>query len=359
MPRFFVDPDIAKAKTLDTAFYTDARIFEESKEKLFASSWQFAGDIDLVKEAGQVHPFTLLENFLDEPLMLSRDKNGALHCLSNVCTHRGNLLINEPCKAANIRCRYHGRIFQLNGQFHSMPEFKEVLNFPSEEDNLRQLELFRWGKWLFTSLNQNSKAQDFFRPMMRRLDWLPLDQFVLHKDRSRIFTVNAHWALYCENYLEGFHIPFVHAGLNAVIDYGNYTTELYERSSLQLGIAKDGEDVFELPTGSLDYGKNIAAYYYFVFPNMMFNFYPWGLSVNIVQPLSLDKTNILFLTYVWKEDAYNKGAGSNLDTVELEDEEVVENVQRGIRSRFYKHGRYSVSREQGTHHFHRLIAELM
>jgi choline monooxygenase len=37
----------------------------------------------------------------------------------------------------------------------------------------------------------------------------------------------------------------------------------------------------------------------------------------------------------------------------------VENVQKGIRSRFYKHGRYSVTREQGTHHFHRLIAEFM
>ena len=44
---------------------------------------------------------------------------------------------------------------------------------------------------------------------------------------------------------------------------------------------------------------------------------------------------------------------------ELEDEEVVQNVQKGIRSRFYKHGRYSVKREQGTHHFHSLIAEFM
>ena len=40
-------------------------------------------------------------------------------------------------------------------------------------------------------------------------------------------------------------------------------------------------------------------------------------------------------------------------------EEVVQNVQKGIRSRFYKYGRYSVKREQGTHHFHSLIAEFM
>jgi choline monooxygenase len=96
-----------------------------------------------------------------------------------------------------------------------------------------------------------------------------------------------------------------------------------------------------------------------VFPNLMFNFYPWGLSINIVQPVAIDQTRVIFLTYMWKEEKYNRGAGSNLDKVELEDEAVVQNVQKGIRSRFYNHGRYSVTREQGTHHFHRLIAQFM
>ena len=92
---------------------------------------------------------------------------------------------------------------------------------------------------------------------------------------------------------------------------------------------------------------------------MMFNFYPWGLSVNIVKPVSPAITKVSFLSYVWKDEKRNKGAGAGLDKVEMEDEAVVENVQKGIRSRFYKHGRYSVTREQGTHHFHRLIAEFM
>jgi len=65
---------------------------------------------------------------------------------------------------------------------------------------------------------------------------------------------------------------------------------------------------------------------------------------------------VRFLTYVSDDSKLNRGG---LDMVELEDEEVVQNVQKGIRSRFYKHGRYSVKREQGTHHFHSLIAEFM
>ncbi len=122
-------------------------------------------------------------------------------------------------------------------------------------------------------------------------------------------------------------------------------------SNLQLGIAKDGEDVFELPVASPDYGKQVAAYYFFVFPNMMFNFYPGDWSINIVKPLSQQQCKVSFLTYVWKEELFNRGAGSDLNQVEMEDEEVVEAVQKGIRSRFYNHGRYSVTREQGTHHF--------
>jgi choline monooxygenase len=128
---------------------------------------------------------------------------------------------------------------------------------------------------------------------------------------------------------------------------------------LQVGIAKDDEACFDLPPGTPDHGKKVAAYYFFVFPNMMFNFYPWGLSVNIVEPNGLEQTKVRFLTYVWKEELFNTGAGSDLDTVEYEDEEVVENVQRGVRSRFYSHGRYSVTREQGTHHFHMMISSFL
>jgi len=359
MSRFFVDNNIARAKTLNKEFYIDAELFSQAKEKLFADSWQFIGNTDLIQKPGDVYPFVLLENYLDEPLALTKDKTNGVHLLSNVCTHRGNIIADKPCNASNLRCKYHGRLFHLDGKFLSMPEFKEVEEFPSTNDDLRQLPLFQWGEWLFTSLGHKFSVDLFLKDMITRVGWLPVNEFVFHPDLSKDFMVKAHWALYCENYLEGFHIPFVHAGLNAVIDFGNYTTQLFEWSNLQIGIAKDDEDCFELPPGSPDYGKKIAAYYFFIFPNMMFNFYPWGLSVNVVKPVSMTETKVSFYTYVFDESTYNTGAGAGLDTVELEDEEVVENVQKGIRSRFYEHGRYSVTREQGTHHFHKMISEWM
>jgi len=359
MPQFEINPNIAKARTLNTDYYTSSQCFDVSREKIFASSWQLIGDTDKVKDPNSAYPFILLENYLDEPLLLTKDKDGVLHCMSNVCTHRGNLMVYEPCKLNQLRCRYHGRQFTLDGKFISMPEFKEVEDFPTEADNLHSLPLFQWGKLLFTSLNPAFDANVVFKEMMQRMEWFPMDTLAYRADLSNDYTVKASWALYCENYLEGFHIPFVHAGLNQVLDFGEYTTEVFRYSNLQLGIGKKGDVCFDLPGSSPDYGKEVAAYYFWVFPNMMFNFYPWGLSFNLVQPVGVSECKVSFLTYVSDESKLNLGAGSGLDTVELEDEEVVENVQKGIRSRFYTHGRYSVKREQGTHHFHSLIAERM
>jgi choline monooxygenase len=357
MPRFTINADIAKAQTLPTSFYNDEQLFGAAIEKLFAPSWQFIGDTSLVPTPGDAAPLTFLEPHLAEPLVLVRGLDDEIRLLSNVCTHRGNILVDGPCRLSHLRCRYHGRIFNLDGSFRSMPEFREVENFPSAADDLVQLPPAQWGSWLFTSLTAGDSFRHYWGDIITRLHWLPLDKYVFRPELSRDFNVRAHWALYCENYLEGFHIPFVHAGLNEVIDFGNYTTELFPYSCLQLGIAKDDEDCFDLPTSSPDYGKKVAAYYFFVFPNIMFNFYPWGLSINIVKPESATASTVSFLTYVADEEKYGRGAGSALDTVELEDEEVVEAVQKGVRSRFYTHGRYSVTREQGTHHFHRLIAQ--
>jgi len=123
-----------------------------------------------------------------------------------------------------------------------------------------------------------------------------------------------------------------------------------------LAVAADNETCFDLPPDSPDFGKRIAAYYFWFFPNIMFNFYPWGLSLNIVQPLSIRHTRVLFHSFVWKPELLNTGAGADLDRVELEDEAIVEQVQAGVSSRLYQSGRFSPKMEQGVHQFHSLLA---
>src|SRR6185295_13023566 len=96
--------------------------------------------------------------------------------------------------------------------------------------------------------------QHFLNDMMERVGWMPLNEFMFRPDLSKEYFINANWALYCENYLEGFHIPFVHGGLNTAIDFTDYSTELfYPFSSLQLGISKDGKNCFDIPASAPDH----------------------------------------------------------------------------------------------------------
>lgn len=358
MAAFTIDPDIRRATTLPSAVYHDESFFRAAREKVFARSWQLLGDAERMKEPGHVLPCALLEGMLDEPLVLTRDAKDELHCLSNVCTHRANVLVHGEGNVPQLRCRYHGRRFGLDGRFVSMPEFEGAEGFPRAEDSLPRVPLARFGRFLFASLAP-AFPWSAFDDVLARLSWLPFDQFVRDDARARQYLVQANWALYCDNYLEGFHIPYVHAGLARAIDYGSYRTELSRYANVQIAMAAEGESAFDLPETSPDHGARIAAYYVWLFPNTMLNFYPWGLSINVVTPLAADRTRVLFLPYVWDESKLAHGAGAGLDRVEREDEVVVEAVQRGVRARLYPGGRYSPTREVGVHHFHRLLAEFL
>jgi choline monooxygenase len=357
--KYSVDPDIAVASTIDSAFYRDETAYALSRERIFARTWQWIGDLADVAAHGSLAPRELLPGLLDEPLLLSRDGAGTLRCLSNVCTHRGNILVKAACKADQIRCGYHSRHFDLSGRMTFMPEFVGAKNFPSASDHLPQIPFGAWADHGFAALDPAAPLDAFLSDLTSRLAWLPVDRFRLDATSARDYLVDAHWALYVENYLEELHIPFVHPGLSRVVDCATYEHELFRYSSLQLALAKEGEIAFDPPAAALDRGRRVAAYYWWIFPNLMLNVYPWGLSLNCVCPQAIDRTRVEFRAYVWDEDKRGQGAGGALHEVELEDEAIVEAVQRGVRSRFYRHGRYSPSRERGTHHFHRLLCEFM
>jgi choline monooxygenase len=360
MDKFYINPDITMAETLPASFYKSKEVFEKLKENVFLKSWQWVGDENtLVPLTESAYPFVLLDNYLTEPLLIVRDKENRSKCFTNVCTHRGNIIVHNPGKFKSLSCMYHGRRFDLDGKFKHMPEFNEAKDFPRPCDSLHEFSLKKLGAHLFVGLDPAFDFSEVIDVMNERIGFLPLNEFKLDSSLNKDYIVNCHWALYCDNYLEGFHIPFVHEDLNKVLDYGSYVTEIYDHVNVQIGYSDGGEEVFDLPEGHPDYGKNVAAYYYWIFPNMMFNFYPWGLSINIIKPLGINKTKVSFITYVYDESKLKNGAGALLDKVEREDEFVVEGVHRGLQSRFYKAGRFSPTREKGVHHFHGLLAKYM
>ncbi|HEX5726860.1 MAG TPA: aromatic ring-hydroxylating dioxygenase subunit alpha [Longimicrobiaceae bacterium] len=353
---FAIDPDITRAQTLPADVYHDPEWYARMKERVFTRSWQLLPGADRVKAPGHLLPLTLLEGCLDEPLVLAMGEDGVLRCLSNVCTHRGTVVCEGETHAHGLRCRYHGRRFALDGKMTFMPEFDGVANFPSPADDLPRLPLERWGALAFTSLDPACPFEDWIAPVRERVGFLPLERFVFDPATSRDYHIRANWALYVDNYLEEFHIPYIHGSLSGTLDYSTYRTETFDWCSLQLGTTKSPTDAFALPAGHPDEGTLVAAYYWWVFPNLMLNFYPWGLSVNVVEPQGPERSRVRFLSYVLDASKRESGAGADLHRVEMEDEEVVEAVQKGVKSRLYDRGRYSPRREVGTHHFHTLLA---
>lgn len=353
--RYSIDPDIAAAATLPGAFYRDASAYALAQERVFARTWQWIGDLADVAGAGTLAPRDLLPGCLDEPLLLARDRDGTLRCLPNVCTHRGNLLVRAPCRATEIRCGYHSRRFDLAGRMTFMPEFGAAREFPAASDHLAHVPFAAWGGHGFAALAPVAPFRTFIDEVLARIGFDPATGASHDPSRDRDFVVAAHWALYVENYLEGFHIPFVHPALAATVDCGAYRDEIFRYATVQVAPARPGAPAFARHDG----GERIAAWYAWIFPNLMLNVYPWGLSLNVVEPQGIDCTRVRFRSYVRDPALLEEGAGAGLEAVEHEDEAVVTAVQRGVGSRFYGRGRYSPTRERGVHHFHRLLCEFL
>ncbi len=357
-----VHPDITIAETLPGRFYKDQAVYDLCKQKIFLKAWHWLGnlkELDGLTLSTHAYPTSILDGFLDEPVVVVRDGQDSLRCLSNVCTHRGNIVVQQPGKFRNLSCLYHGRKFNLDGSFNSMPEFQGTKDFPRPCDDLRNFPLANWNGFLFANLDNDARFDEIQSVLDHRVGFLPFDMFTAEPTMDREYFVKANWALYCDNYLEGFHVPFVHPDLNQQLDYSSYTTELLGNVVLQIGYSNQSDSGFDLPDRHPDFGKNVAAYYYWIFPNLMLNFYPWGLSVNVVKPVSINKTKVQFISYVFDESKLDFGAGAMLDKVEREDEFVVESVQRGVQSNFYTTGRYSPGKETGVHHFHQLITQYL
>jgi choline monooxygenase len=351
-----IDPDIRRARTPPTWLYTRPDVHDALLERVLWPSWQLVPEAEALVPPVRAVPFTLLPGTLEEPLLLARADDGIARCLANVCTHRANVLLDGPSTAAGLRCGYHGRRFALDGRCQHMPEFEEVRDFPASDDHLREIPLARLGPFTFASLAPVAGLADHLGSLPARLSGLLAGGLRRDTGGDRAFEFDANWLLYVENYLEGFHIPYVHPALARRVEFASYVTELQPRASVQIAAAVAGDPVLPAPPGHPDHGRALAAYYVWLWPNTMLNLYPWGCSVNVVQPLGVARTRVRFLRYVADAAILERGAGSGLDDVELEDETIVQRVQRGVRARCTVRGRYAPRREQGVHHFHRLLA---
>ena len=228
--KIFINQNIKKAQTLPACYYKEQNYYNQTLEKIFSNSYQFITDTKQLKKRKKI-PFIFLDGSINEPIVLTSDDK--FMCLSNVCTHRAHLVCTKNDAQNTLKCRYHGRNFELNGKIKSAPGFKGAENFPSESDNLKKFPIINWNGLIFASINNNFPIQESLYEIQKIVDWYPFENLIHDSKKSITYNINSNWAIYCENYLEGFHVPYVHKGLKKDIELSEYKTELGNHFTLQ------------------------------------------------------------------------------------------------------------------------------
>lgn len=350
---FSFDERLGHSRTLPSRWYTDPEVLEREKANVFYRTWQLVARSDQLSSPGDYVTATVA----DESVVIVRGADEKLRAFSNVCRHRAGPVAAGCGNRKVFQCGYHGWTYTLDGRLHRTPEFEGVAEFAKEDNCLPELRVDTWGALVFVNLDPRCP------PLAETLEDLP--SLLAHRDLPGMrFTarkdwyVDCNWKAYVDNYLEGYHIPIVHPSLNREIDYGEYRTETRRYYSIQHApIKRTAGD--RLRQGE---GGGGEAQYFWLFPNLMLNVYPDNYSTNLIVPLGPDRTLTVFEWYFLdpeREDVQERlrGTVEFSDEIQIEDIAICEAVQRGLRSKFYDRGRYSVKRENGVHHFHGLLSE--
>jgi choline monooxygenase len=365
---------LAEASTIPAPWYTDERVFELEKQAVFSRSWQLAARLDQLREPGDY----VTTEIAAEPIVIVRGADAELRGFFNVCRHHAAAVMTAAeGRATQMRCPYHGWTYSLEGELKGTPDFSGVCNFDRADNGLASVEIAAWEKWVFARIDEKQSSplnrgtgvppvnhgQDARATLTDFLgaDLIPQIKALgfenLHWVEQRRYRLNCDWKVFVDNYLDGgYHVPHLHKGLDSVLDYSNYTIENGERFSLQSSpmVSRGPDDeVGAFRTGG-------RALYYWLYPNFMMNYYEGVLDTNLVRPLGVDHTEVVFDFYFAdvSESAHERNLASiNVgDRIQQEDLDICESVQRGLKSRAYHAGRLSVRREAGEHLFHRLLS---
>ncbi|HEX8650976.1 MAG TPA: aromatic ring-hydroxylating dioxygenase subunit alpha [Pyrinomonadaceae bacterium] len=347
------DLPLAEAQTIPAPWYVDSRIMERERRNVFARSWQMVGRVDQLREPGQYVTFEVA----GEPLMVVRGSDDTLRGFFNVCRHHAAAVMTETeGRAHNLRCPYHGWTYSLEGELKGTPDFTGVCNFDRSANGLVPVEVDVWENWVFVKLEPVGPSLAEFLGSDLIAQVRPLGLETLHWMERRHYTFDCNWKVFVDNYLDGgYHVPYLHKGLDSVLDYSKYTIENGERFCLQSSpIVTEGA---EAQTRRVRQGDR--ALYYWLYPNFMINWYEGVMDTNLVIPCGVDRTEVIFDFYFpdVSEQARERNQASINVGQRIQDEDVAicKSVQRGLTSRAYVAGRLSVRREAGEHLFHKLL----
>ncbi len=376
--RDLLDPvlqPVSGARGLPNRFYVDVETFEEEKRRVFFANWAAIGFAKDIPETADARPI----DFLGQPLLAVRDRDGQVRVFQNTCRHRGMILVEEPTRLRGmIRCKYHSWCYALNGDLRSTPHVGgpgQNLHADIDRASLGLVEIRShvWRDVIF--VNVSGDAPDFETyagDLIGR--WKEFDKPIYHGGPESSFRleVRTNWKLAVENYCESYHLPWVHPGLNSysrledhyhIVEPGRFSgqgTTVYNPSlGPSLG---DGAKTFSDFAG-LSEKWNSAAEYIAFFPNVLFGVHRDHVYAILLEPTGLE-TTVEHIEIYYADAAMTGPDHADLRAenarlwkgIFMEDIGVVEGMQRGRHGISFDGGRFSPVMDEPTHAFHHWIA---
>lgn len=378
--QYFVDPMIGRAESLPADAFTSVQFLELELATIFNNHWlplplracselrQDSRSLgDLLALRGNRFPLRLL----NRPIFLQRDWHGIVRAFPNVCTHAWYPLVHGHERDKTIVCGQHGRKFDCEGKFISQAGFNQKMeNFPRECDHLQAMPVEEFSKLFFTAFSKPSQTlPERVEPISKLTNQLPWDCLHRVPQPGEERVVSGNWKQHVWNYMDHFHVGYIHRaphGLADAVEMSSYQTELHKTFALQWVYARDPAHGFAadlLPKRFIDPSapnKRVFALWFYLFPNLTLNFYPWGLSINIYNPIpkTPDKTLFQWYHFSWDDDLYaQRDALWHNNSVDQEDVDALHQVNSSIQSGHPPRGRFSPTQELGGHWFHRLVYE--
>ncbi|GAB2219093.1 hypothetical protein Droror1_Dr00006721 [Drosera rotundifolia] len=351
---------IEDAVTPPSSWYTDPAFYEFELDRVFYRGWQAVGYAEQVRE---VHDY-FTGRLGNVEYVVCRDGDGKLLAFHNVCRHHASAIANGSGQKQCFVCPYHGWTYGLDGSLLKATRITEPQKIDSKEFGLVPIRVDEWGPFVAINLDKGHWTKPEADGDIMGHDWLGSSSEILRAGGvidstlsflcRREYTIDCNWKVFCDNYLDGgYHVPYVHRGLASGLELNTYTTEIYEKVSIQrchCG-STGGEGDFDR-LGS-------EALYAFIYPNFMINRYgPW-MDTNLVLPLGPRKCLVVFdyfLDASLKDDeSFIQRSLKESEQVQIEDIKLCEGVQRGLQSPAYNCGRYAATVEKAMHHFHCLL----
>ncbi len=196
-----------EAWTLPPSAYWSEEAYRAELEHIFYKEWTCIGRVEDMPEVGDFSTHAIAT----ESVIVVHDSENQLRAHLNVCRHRGCQLVSGSGKTKAFRCPYHGWMYALNGELRGAPDFKETVGFSKKDFSLHPVQLEIWEG--FVLVNLDSTAGPFHERVSDVKLWglqhYGIDtQITTHRWR---YELDCNWKTYVENYIEEYHVPWVHS----------------------------------------------------------------------------------------------------------------------------------------------------